>query len=128
MVGRGCTGPLVFSPRNWVNFYNDPKYAVLHLVAMVIIAGWAWEWAIQPGSSRWPSLSDARGWAGRLNDTVNVSHEHILAGYVSFWILFDPHKNGPRCTTTRVTLPPAAVFNLEDGFTILNDRQIANLK
>ncbi|MFP6594958.1 MAG: O-antigen ligase family protein [Dehalococcoidia bacterium] len=57
--------PLVFSPRNWFSFYSDPKYAVLHLVAMVIIAVWAWEWAIQPRSSRWPSLSGALGWAGR---------------------------------------------------------------
>ncbi len=57
--------PLVFSPRNWFNFYNDPKYAVLHLVALVIIAVWAWEWATYPRSSTWPSLSGVLRWAGR---------------------------------------------------------------
>ena len=57
--------PLVFSPRNSLSFYNDPKYAVLHLIALVIIAVWAWEWAMYPRSSLWPSLSGALGWAGR---------------------------------------------------------------
>jgi len=57
--------PLVFSPRNSLSFYNDPKYAVLHLVSLVIIAVWAWEWAIHRRSSLWPSLSGTLGWAGR---------------------------------------------------------------
>jgi tetratricopeptide (TPR) repeat protein len=57
--------PLAFSPRNSFSFYNDPKYAVLHLVALVIIAAWAWEWAVHPRSSTWPSLSGTLGWVGR---------------------------------------------------------------
>lgn len=57
--------PLVFSPRNSLSFYNDPKYAVLHLAALVIIAVWAWEWAMYRPSSLWPSLSGALGWVGR---------------------------------------------------------------
>ncbi len=57
--------PLVFSPRNSLSFYNDPKYAVLHLVALAIIAVWAWEWAMYRPSSLWPSLSGALGWVGR---------------------------------------------------------------
>ncbi len=57
--------PLIFSPRNSLSFYNDPKYAVLHLAALVIIAVWAWEWAMSRPSSLWPSLSGALGWVGR---------------------------------------------------------------
>ena len=57
--------PLVFSPHNSLSFYNDPKHAVLHLVALAIIVVWAWEWAMYRPYSLWPSLSGALGWVGR---------------------------------------------------------------
>ncbi|MDP6823496.1 MAG: O-antigen ligase family protein [Dehalococcoidia bacterium] len=57
--------PLLFNPRNWLSFYNDPKYVALHVVALVIIVAWAWERAlyVQPGGL--PTLTKAREWMGR---------------------------------------------------------------
>lgn len=57
--------PLLFNPRNWLTFYNDPKYVALHVVALVIAAAWTWEHAlyVQPGGL--PTLAKARDWVGR---------------------------------------------------------------
>ncbi|HCV26698.1 MAG: O-antigen ligase family protein [Dehalococcoidia bacterium] len=57
--------PLVFNPRHWFSFYNDPKYAVLHLVALVIIAAWAWEWALYSRTASTLGVSNVLGWAAR---------------------------------------------------------------
>ena len=59
------TIPILFTPGRFLTFYNDPKYFVLHLIAVVIVVAWVFEWA---NSRRNGGLSRPRspwGWAGR---------------------------------------------------------------
>lgn len=70
--------PLVFNPRGWLSFYNDPKYFVLHAVALVIVTSWAWERAIYPGAVGYPRISDVRVWLGRRPERWAVAAVAIL--------------------------------------------------
>jgi tetratricopeptide (TPR) repeat protein len=67
--------PLVIGKRESFTFYNDPKYAVLHLVALVIIVAWAWDLAL---SSR-PLTLPLIGWGGARPERWAVVSAGLLA-------------------------------------------------
>ena len=57
--------PILFTPNRVFTFFNDPKYFVVHLVALAIIVAWIFEWAgSRQGGSAWLSRAPWR-WAGR---------------------------------------------------------------
>ena len=57
--------PLLFSPSGWFTFYNDPKYVLLHVVGLVIVVAWVWDWTYSRRSRTAPDLSRIGNWAGR---------------------------------------------------------------
>ena len=57
--------PLLFNPRGWLTFYNDPKYVALHLAGLVIVIAWAWDWALSSRPAPVPGPSRLLEWAGR---------------------------------------------------------------
>ena len=59
------SAPLIFNPRGWLSFYNDPKYVALHFVALGILTAWAWERALYSRPPGLPGFAEARGWVGR---------------------------------------------------------------
>ncbi|MCH8235290.1 MAG: hypothetical protein IIC29_04105, partial [Chloroflexi bacterium] len=57
--------PVLFTPNRILTFYNDPKYFVLHLVAVGIVVAWAFEWAAARRTGGSWRLRSPLGWAGR---------------------------------------------------------------
>jgi tetratricopeptide (TPR) repeat protein len=57
--------PLLFNPRNYFSFFNDPKYLVLHLIALVIVTAWIWEWALNARTPNRLSVARVVDWIGR---------------------------------------------------------------
>lgn len=84
--------PLVFNPRNWLTFYNDPKYVALHIAALVIVAAWAWERAVYPETAGLPGLSEARRWIGRRPERWALVAAGALASVAMLSALASPAR------------------------------------
>lgn len=58
---------LAFRGREWVAFFSEPKYFLLHLTALAIIVLWFFEWALRPRSERTdiPFFDRVNIWLGR---------------------------------------------------------------
>ncbi|MBT3942083.1 MAG: hypothetical protein HOE75_12905 [Chloroflexi bacterium] len=54
--------PLLFTPRRILSFYSEPKYVLVHLLALLVIVAWAFEWAGAPQDRR---IKSPWRWAGR---------------------------------------------------------------
>jgi tetratricopeptide (TPR) repeat protein len=61
------TIPLAFRGREWVAFFSEPKYFLLHLTALTIVVLWTSEWALRDRRDRAEvSVFDrANTWLGR---------------------------------------------------------------
>ena len=71
--------PLLFNPRNYFSFFNDPKYLVLHLVGLVIVTAWIWEWALNARTPNRLSVSRVVEWVARRPERWAVISTGVLA-------------------------------------------------
>ena len=70
--------PLVIGKRESFTYYNDPKYAVLHLVALVIIVAWSWDLAMSSRPFTVPRPSQLFGRGGRRPERWAVVSAGLL--------------------------------------------------
>lgn len=71
--------PVLFTPRRILTYHNDPKYFVVHLVAVIIVIAWAFEWATSRSESGHWRLRSPWRWAGRRPERWAVIAGALLA-------------------------------------------------
>jgi hypothetical protein len=54
--------PLVFTPRRVLAFYSEPKHTAVHLLALLVVVAWVFEWA---SASQHVRMKPPWRWAGR---------------------------------------------------------------
>lgn len=82
--------PVLFTPNRILTFYNDPKYFVLHLVAVGIVVAWAFEWAAARGTGGSWRLRSPLGWAGRRPERWAVICGAVFATSAAISTLASP--------------------------------------
>ncbi|MEE8363224.1 MAG: hypothetical protein V3S18_04060, partial [Dehalococcoidia bacterium] len=93
LTGLGLL-PLAFNVRQWVVFYAEPRYAVLHFVALFIVAAWALDRAVSRRGGRAPGAGWSYGrlaaWAARAPGRWGVLAAAGFAGAAALSTLASP--------------------------------------